>query len=60
MLIRRACALMLMTCGLAGAIQAETVVVTADRMLDVLTGKMVDHPQITVTDGRISSVGPQG
>jgi imidazolonepropionase-like amidohydrolase len=52
--------LMLMTCGLAGAIQAETVVVTADRMLDVLTGKMVDHPQITVTDGRISSVGPQG
>jgi imidazolonepropionase-like amidohydrolase len=60
MLIRRACALMLMTCGLAGAVQAETVVVTADRMLDVLTGKMVDHPQITVTDGRISSVGPQG
>jgi imidazolonepropionase-like amidohydrolase len=60
MLIRRACALMLMACGLAGAVQADTVVVTADRMLDVLTGKMVDHPQITVTDGRISSVGPQG
>ena len=29
-------------------------------MLDVVTGKMVDHPQITITDGRISAVGSQG
>jgi imidazolonepropionase-like amidohydrolase len=37
-----------------------TVVVTADRMVDVIAGRMVDHPQITITDGRISSVGAQG
>jgi len=39
---------------------ADTVVVTADHMLDVVTGRMVDHPQITITDGRISAVGSQG
>jgi imidazolonepropionase-like amidohydrolase len=60
MLIRRACAFLLMTGGLLGAVQAETVVVTADRMLDVITGKVVDHPQITVVDGRIASVSTQG
>jgi imidazolonepropionase-like amidohydrolase len=36
---------------------ADTVVVSADRMVDVLTGRVVDHPQITIVDGRISSVG---
>ncbi len=33
---------------------ADTVVVSADRMVDVLTGRVVDHPHITITDGRIS------
>lgn len=41
------------------AAQADTVVVTADRMLDVTTGHMVEHPQITITDGRISAVASQ-
>ena len=44
----------------SAAAHADTVVVSADRMLDVVTGKMVDHPQITITDGRISAVGSQG
>src|SRR6185437_14645981 len=44
----------------AAAAQADTVVVTADRMLDVTTGHMVEHPQITITDGRISAVGSRG
>jgi len=44
----------------ATAAQADTVVVTADRMLDVTTGHMVEHPQITITDGRISAVASQG
>ena len=36
---------------------AEKVVVTADRMLDVKTGKMVDYPAIFIgDDGRITSV----
>ena len=39
--------------------QADTVVVTADRMLDVATGSLVEHPQITITDGRISAVSNQ-
>ena len=36
------------------------MVVTADRMLDVATGRMVEHPQITITDGRISAVTAAG
>jgi imidazolonepropionase-like amidohydrolase len=35
---------------------AETVVVTADRMLDVAAGRYVANPVITVTDGRIARV----
>lgn len=36
---------------------AEKVVVTADRMLDVKTGRMVDYPAIFIgDDGRITSV----
>ena len=44
----------------AGAARAETVVVTADRMVDVLAGRVVDRPQVVITDGRISAVGRQG
>src|SRR6185437_4844446 len=44
----------------AAAAQADTVVVSADRMLDVTTGQMIEHPQITITDGRISAVASQG
>ncbi len=39
---------------------AGTVVITADRMLDVLAGRMVENPVIVVTDGRIASVGRAG
>ncbi|RJF90477.1 metal-dependent hydrolase family protein [Sphingomonas cavernae] len=41
-------------------VHAETVVITADRMVDVLAGKAIDQPVIVVTDGRIVSVGRQG
>jgi imidazolonepropionase-like amidohydrolase len=41
----------------AAPASAEKVVVTADRMVDVLTGKMVEHPAIFIgDDGRITSV----
>ena len=40
--------------------QAKTVVVTAAHMIDVLAGKRVDNPQVTVTDGRITAVGHKG
>jgi imidazolonepropionase-like amidohydrolase len=39
---------------------AATVVITAARMVDVLAGRLVDRPQIVVTDGRIVGVGRQG
>jgi imidazolonepropionase-like amidohydrolase len=39
---------------------AETVVVTAAKMVDVLAGKEVDRPQVTIVDGRITAVGQQG
>ncbi len=42
------------------AAHADTVVVTADRLLDVATGRTVDKPQLTITDGRITAVGKQG
>ncbi len=38
---------------------ADTVVVIADRMVDVLAGHIVARPQITVTDGRITDVSSQ-
>ncbi|OWK32125.1 metal-dependent hydrolase family protein [Sphingomonas mucosissima] len=36
---------------------AETVVITAARMLDVDKGRIVERPVITVTDGRITAIG---
>jgi len=49
----------LAACAGAGA-QAATTVVTADRMLDVLSGKMMERPAIVVVDGRIRAVLSQG
>jgi imidazolonepropionase-like amidohydrolase len=50
----------LLTCGMAAMARADTVVVTADRMIDVLAGRVVDHPQITIVDGRITAVATRG
>jgi imidazolonepropionase-like amidohydrolase len=44
----------------APAWAAESVVVTADRMVDVLTGRIVQEPVIVITDGRIASVVGRG
>ncbi|PZO89258.1 MAG: Xaa-Pro dipeptidase [Sphingomonas sanxanigenens] len=40
--------------------QAETVVVTAAKMIDVIGGKTVDEPVVVITDGRIASVVGRG
>lgn len=42
------------------AVRAETVVVTADRMVDVLAGRVVANPVVVITDGRIVSVAGGG
>lgn len=43
---------------IAGAAGAKTVAVSAERLLDVATGRYVDRPVVVITDGRIVSVGP--
>ena len=48
-----------LSCAVTAA-HADTVVVSADKMIDVLAGKVVDHPQITIVDGRITAVGTEG
>ncbi|THD60503.1 amidohydrolase family protein [Phenylobacterium sp.] len=49
-------------CALAAAtgVQAKTVAVSADRLLDVATGKYVEKPLVVIVDGRISAVEHQG
>jgi imidazolonepropionase-like amidohydrolase len=44
----------------AAPADAGTVVVTADKLLDVATGKLSDRPQVVIVDGRITKVGKQG
>lgn len=44
----------------APAAGAGTVVVTADRLIDVASGARIDQPQVVITDGRITSVGKRG
>ena len=59
--MRQAVRLILVVCAAIGAVaRADTVVVTADRMIDVLAGRAVARPQITITDGRIVAVAAQG
>jgi imidazolonepropionase-like amidohydrolase len=38
---------------------AETVVVRADRMVDVVTARVVERPMVVITDGRIRWIGNQ-
>jgi imidazolonepropionase-like amidohydrolase len=44
----------------AGAACAKTVAVSADRLLDVATGRYVDKPLVVITDGRVAAVERQG
>ena len=44
----------------AASASAESVVVTADRMVDVLSGRVVEEPVVVITDGRIASVVGRG
>ena len=48
------------TAAAPDAAAADVVVITADRMLDVLDGRLIERPQVVVTNGRISAVGTQG
>ncbi|MDZ4320578.1 MAG: amidohydrolase family protein, partial [Phenylobacterium sp.] len=57
MLHRLAATTIALALGLAAPAQADTLVVTAARMVDVERGRYIDNPVVVVTDGRIVSVG---
>ncbi len=40
----------------AAPANAETVIVTADHMIDVIAGKTIDYPAVTIVDGRIIGI----
>jgi imidazolonepropionase-like amidohydrolase len=44
----------------AGAAEAKTVALTAERLLDVTTGRYVERPMVVITDGRIVAVRRAG
>ena len=49
--------LLAISCGLSSAAMAQNTVITANKMIDVLTGKTVEYPAVFVgPDGRITSV----
>ncbi len=54
--MRRLTAFAALSFALAAPALAETVHITAARMIDVETGRVVDYPMITVTDGRITGI----
>lgn len=58
----RTASLLALAAVLANAVPAiaDTVVVSAARMIDVATGAVVADPLIVVTDGRITASGPAG
>ena len=56
---RRIAAALLLICAAAAMADADTVVVSADRMIDVIAGRVVDRPQITIIDGRVAAVATQ-
>ncbi|ESQ92196.1 Xaa-Pro dipeptidase [Asticcacaulis sp. AC460] len=41
----------------ATGLHAKTVAVTADRMIEVETGKIISKPVVVITDGRITAAG---
>jgi imidazolonepropionase-like amidohydrolase len=44
----------------AATAEAKTVAVTADKLVDVASGKALDKPLVIIVDGRITRVGKQG
>lgn len=42
----------------ATAAEAKTVHVTADRMVDVRTGRVIENPAVVIVDGKITAAGP--
>src|SRR5262249_24093704 len=58
--MRAGAALTWASLALSAVAHADTVIVAADKMVDVVAGKVVDHPLIAITDGRITAVSTTG
>ena len=56
-MLHRLAAAFAVALALSSPALADTLVVTAARMVDVERGRYVDNPVVVVTDGRIISVG---
>ncbi len=54
---RRLIAAALLASAALAPASAEKVVITADRMVDVLAGRMVEYPAVFVENGRITAIG---
>ena len=52
-------ALCMATVGWSG-VHAADVIISAERLLDVKTGRMIDKPEILVRDGKVVSIGRAG
>ena len=50
----------LLACAVAAPARADTVLVEADRYIDVLAGKAVEPAQVLIVDGRIQAVQAPG
>jgi imidazolonepropionase-like amidohydrolase len=53
-------ALVLTVLGAARAGDAQVIAISADRLIDVTAGRIVQQPLVVVTDGRITAAGPRG
>jgi len=50
----------ILTAALAAPAAAETVVISAARLVDVIAGRVFERPVVVATDGRIVAVGSSG
>ena len=57
-MIIRALLALLVTLSLPSYSSAASIVLTADRMVDVVSGRIVEQPAIVIVDGRITAIGP--
>ncbi len=58
--MNKTCMAAALALAFAAPAMAATTVVTADRLVDVASGKLVDKPAVLIVDGRIAAVGTQG
>jgi imidazolonepropionase-like amidohydrolase len=52
-------ALLLSALAWPAAVDAQVIAISADRLIDVASGKVVQQPIVVVSDGRITAAGPR-